>query len=75
VDPLGRVHGATQLFVPAGPTFDVATSHVQTLYVSWGDWIGTLSAVLTLALCVVSYVTNRSRRRSQAGSLDRTDQN
>jgi apolipoprotein N-acyltransferase len=75
VDPLGRVHGATQLFVPAGPTFNVATSHVQTLYVSWGDWIGTLSAVLTLALCIAAYVTNRLRRRSQAGSPDRTDQN
>jgi apolipoprotein N-acyltransferase len=64
VDPLGRVHGATQLFVAAGPTFDVATSHVRTLYVSWGDWIGALSAVLTLALCIAAYVTNRSRRRS-----------
>jgi apolipoprotein N-acyltransferase len=75
VDPLGRVHGATQLFVPGAPTFDVATSRVRTLYVSWGDWIGTLSAVLTLALCITAYVTNRSRRRSQPSSPNRTDQN
>ena len=62
VDPLGRVHGATGLFVAAAPTFDVATTHVSTLYVRWGDWIGTLAAVLTLALCIAAYVTKRSRR-------------
>jgi apolipoprotein N-acyltransferase len=62
VDPVGRVHGATGLFVAAAPTFDVETSHVRTPYVRWGDWIGTLSAVLTLALCVAAYVTKRSRR-------------
>jgi apolipoprotein N-acyltransferase len=62
VDPLGRVHGATGLFVAAAPTFDVATTHVSTLYVRWGDWIGTLAAGLTLALCIAAYVTMRSRR-------------
>jgi apolipoprotein N-acyltransferase len=75
VDPLGRVHGATPLFVPAAPTFDVATSHVRTLYVRWGDWIGMLSAGLTVALCIAAYVTNRSRRRSQTSSPNRIDQN
>lgn len=75
VDPLGRVHGATGLFVPASPTFDVATSHARTLYVGWGDWIGTLSAVLTLALCITAYVTKRSRRKSQAGGPGPTHQN
>jgi apolipoprotein N-acyltransferase len=62
VDPLGRVHGATGLFVAAAPMFDVETSHVRTLYVRWGDWIGMLAVVLTLALCVAAYVTKRSRR-------------
>jgi apolipoprotein N-acyltransferase len=62
VDPLGRVHGATGLFVAAAPTFDVATTHVRTVYVRWGDWIGMLAAVLTLALCIAAYVTKRSRR-------------
>src|SRR4029077_3332881 len=55
VDPLGRVQGATALFVAAAPTFDVETSHVRTPYVRWGDWIGMLAAALTLALCVAAY--------------------
>ena len=63
VDPLGRVHGATGLFVAAAPTFDVETTHIETLYVQWGDWIGMLAATLALALAITAYVTNRSRRQ------------
>ena len=45
VDPLGRVHDATELFVAATPAFDVTRTDTRTLYVRWGDWIGTMSII------------------------------
>ncbi len=62
VDPLGRVHGATDLFVPAARTYDAQTTSVITPYVRWGDWIGGVAAVSTLAL-VAGYLTSRRRAR------------
>jgi apolipoprotein N-acyltransferase len=62
VDPLGRVHGATGLFVPAMPTYDVETTQVRTLYVRFGDWVGILAVTLTLALGVTAYITTRRSR-------------
>jgi apolipoprotein N-acyltransferase len=56
VDPLGRVHGATGLFVPASPTYDAQTTDVRTLYVRWGDWVGIVAAIVTVALCIAAYV-------------------
>jgi apolipoprotein N-acyltransferase len=62
VDPLGRVYDATGLFVPASPVFNAETSHVRTLYVAWGDWIGILSALFTIGLCIAAFVTSRRSR-------------
>ncbi len=53
VDPLGRVYGATDLFVPEARAAPVATSRGLTLYSRLGDWPGWLSAAgtfLVLAL-------------------------
>jgi apolipoprotein N-acyltransferase len=69
IDPLGRPHGATGLFVSAVPTFDVATTHVRTLYVEWGDWAGTACAIAALVLAAVG--TIRARRAPPARSTPR----
>ena len=49
VDPVGRVHGRTALFVPATRIYETATTDVTTPYVRFGDWIGTCCALITLA--------------------------
>ncbi len=51
VDPLGRATGASQLETRTTVTGHLATSDVRTLYVRWGDWVGTLvmGAVVVLA--------------------------
>ncbi len=62
VDPLGRVHNATELFVPEARAATVATSPGLTLYSRLGDWPGWLSAagvVLVLAMAAGRAVTGR----------------
>lgn len=49
-DPLGVVHGATELFTPVARAYDTRTSNARTLYTRAGDWVGTLSLVATAAL-------------------------
>jgi apolipoprotein N-acyltransferase len=60
IDPLGRGHGETELFVAATPTYDVRTSEVRTLYVRAGDWVGVLSTAATV-LGVLAYAARRRR--------------
>lgn len=60
VDPLGRVHGATELFVPATRTYQAQTTDIRTLYVRIGDWVGTLSIIATL----VALLPAARRRRA-----------
>ena len=60
VDPLGDVHGATDLFVPATATYQAQTTDLIPLYVRVGDWIGTLSALATLALVVLAWRRRRT---------------
>ena len=62
VDPLGRVHGATALFVPAARSFLASTSDVRTLYVRVGDWLGVLCLLATVAL-VMADKTRRPATR------------
>ena len=45
IDPLGRIHGATEIFVPAARTYRVQTTDIRTLFVRVGDWIGWLCVV------------------------------
>jgi apolipoprotein N-acyltransferase len=63
IDPLGRIHGATGLFVPAARTYRAQTTDIRTLYVRVGDWIGWL-AVAAAALLVLSPRLGRLRRDS-----------
>lgn len=60
VDPLGRIHGATGLFVPAARIYDAQTTDVRTLYVRWGDWIGLLSLVGTAAALALAVRQRRA---------------
>lgn len=59
IDPLGRVHGATDLFVPAARTYEAQTTDVRTLYVRLGDWLGTLSVLGTLAAVALAWRRGR----------------
>jgi apolipoprotein N-acyltransferase len=54
VDPLGHAHGQTALTVPAAVVYHVETTQVHTLYDAWGDWVGYLSVVVTLAFLLTS---------------------
>jgi apolipoprotein N-acyltransferase len=54
IDPLGRIHGATQLFVPATRTYEAQTTDARTLYVLLGDWIGIVSAVVVVGALLVA---------------------
>jgi apolipoprotein N-acyltransferase len=63
IDPLGRIHGATGLFVPAARTYRAQTTDIWTLYVRVGDWIGWL-AIAGAALLVLSPRLGRLRRDS-----------
>ena len=60
IDPLGRIHGATEIFVPATRTYRAETTDARTLFVRIGDWIGWLC--VAGAALLVGY--DRSRRRS-----------
>ncbi len=50
IDPLGRVHGETKLFVRDSRTYEALTTDVRTLYVRLGDWVGVLSLITTVFL-------------------------
>jgi apolipoprotein N-acyltransferase len=60
VDPLGRVHGETEIFTDAIRTYDAQTTSVVPVYVRLGDWVGLLSVVAVLGLLALAY-TRRSR--------------
>ena len=65
IDPLGRVHDATDLFVPAVHTWNVQTTDVITPFVRFGDWIGWLCLIGTAAIAAMQAI--RSRRLRAAG--------
>lgn len=50
VDPLGRVTQPSQLQTQTVVTGTLRTSDVRPPYVRWGDWVGLLSVLSTLAL-------------------------
>ena len=49
VDPLGRAHGQTSLYVEATAVYRITTTDVTSIYVRLGDWVGLLSLVLSAA--------------------------
>ena len=53
VDPLGRVHGRTELFQAVVRTETIYTSDVLTLYTRTGDVAGWTALLLTLGLLVI----------------------
>jgi apolipoprotein N-acyltransferase len=69
IDPLGRVHGATALFVEASRSFRVETTDVRTPFTRYGDWVGILSAIAT----VVLVLWDRARRRGRPASSPAPD--
>jgi apolipoprotein N-acyltransferase len=53
VDPLGRAYAATELDRDTVVADRLRTSDVTTLYVRWGDWVGTLVVLATLGFAGV----------------------
>ena len=54
IDPLGRSHGATGLFVPAARVYRAQTSDATTPYVALGDWVGWASVVASAVLVAIA---------------------
>jgi len=50
VDPFGRYHDATELETEDLVIGTLTTSSVVTLYVRWGDWVGRLAVLASIAL-------------------------
>ncbi|HET9010666.1 MAG TPA: apolipoprotein N-acyltransferase [Gemmatimonadaceae bacterium] len=65
IDPLGVVHGETELFVPAVRTYLAQTTSVTTPYVAIGDWLGTLCLAVTVVLVGADF---RRRRRERSAA-------
>jgi apolipoprotein N-acyltransferase len=56
VDPLGRVHLATELNTERMESSVVMTTDVRTLYVRWGDWVALVAIVGAIACVAASYI-------------------
>jgi apolipoprotein N-acyltransferase len=59
VDPTGREHRRTSLYQRTFLTGELQTTDVLSIYVRWGDWVGTLSVVLTLVLVAFAWWRRR----------------
>ena len=59
VDPLGRVSDASVLGTQDVVVGRLVTSDVVPLYVRWGDWVGTLSALGAVALIAIGVARRR----------------
>jgi apolipoprotein N-acyltransferase len=63
VDPLGRAYAATDLEREASVADRLRTSDVIPLYVRWGDWVGLLVVIATIAFAgLLALDAWRSRR-------------
>lgn len=60
IDPLGRAHGETGLFVPAAPVYRAQTTDATSPYMLLGDWVGWGSIVAS------GVAVMRRRRRKPA---------
>jgi apolipoprotein N-acyltransferase len=69
IDPVGRAHGATGLFVPAARVYEAQTSDARTLFVASGDWVGWACIAASLVLVLMALRQRRAgRARSYAAS-------
>ena len=59
VDPLGRATAASQLETRTVVTGHLLTSDALTLYVRWGDWVGTLVMVAIVVLGAALFARDR----------------
>jgi len=64
VDPVGRVHDATQLFRPGVASAEVLGTDVSTLYTRVGDVVGNGAAAAALALLVLGFASHHRRGAS-----------
>ena len=69
IDPLGRVHGSTGLFVPAVRVYPAQTSDAGTLFIAIGDWVGW--ACIAASAALVAMALRRRRRAVAAGVTER----
>ena len=60
IDPLGRIHGETEIFTTAARSYRAESTDMRTLFVMTGDWAGWLCVVGTLALLARARVAPRS---------------
>ena len=67
IDPLGRSHGATGLFVPAARVYQAQTSDARTAYVALGDWVGWGCVIASAVLVGIAVKRRRERQRIAAG--------
>lgn len=59
VDPYGKVHGATGMYVEALVIDDVPLSTIDTPYLAWGDWLATLCLFLILPTWLAAMLDGR----------------
>jgi apolipoprotein N-acyltransferase len=59
IDPLGRFHDETSLETSASRTYQVQTTSAITLFVRFGDWIGTCSLIATIGFVVMAWIRRR----------------
>ena len=69
IDPLGRSYRRTSLFQPAVSVDTVRTTAVRTLFVRWGDWLGTSAAGAAVAMLLAGWWTG-SRLRARPSRSD-----
>jgi apolipoprotein N-acyltransferase len=62
VDPLGYTHRRTELDTERVEADTVYTTAGRTLYVRWGDWVGLMALVGSLALVVAALVRKATGR-------------
>jgi len=65
VDPLGRSHGATALFVSAARVYEAQTTSLRPLAVQWGDWIGGACVLVAVGVLVGRLTTGTKRGRDE----------
>ena len=71
IDPLGRVQGATDIFVPATRIYMAQTSDAKTLFMALGDWVGW--GCVAASAVLIGLAVRRERARRSAASRPATE--
>ena len=69
IDPLGRIHGATELFVSAARTYRAQTTDIRTPFVRFGDWIGWICVAAAAFFLLYPRLTRPRRNRTPEGNV------